>query len=222
MNKIITELEKKFKIRIENKNIFIKAFTHKSHDIKSNNENLEFLGDRVLGLVLSKKLFDLYPDVDEGSLDKRFAMLVNRKTCASIFWELNLKRLVLLGDVYRVIQKSDEKILSDMCESLIGALYIEKGYFYTEKIILKLWRKEINKSSVTIIDPKSKLQEFSLKKYNKLPIYKQLSQKGPNHNPIFKVSVSIKNAKKFFGEGNSIKIAQQNAAKKLLSSIKID
>ena len=222
MSKLISQIEKKFNLTIKNKFIFMKAFSHKSFSSKSNNENLEFLGDRVIGLILSKKLFDLYPTVDEGSLDKRFASLVNRKTCATIFWSLNLHKFVLLGDMYKNLKRSDEKILSDTCEALIGAIYIEKSFNYTEKLVLKLWKNEINKSTVTIIDPKSQLQEYSLKKFNKLPVYSQESQTGPNHNPLFRISVKISHSKKAFGSGSSKKIAQQNAAKKLLSYIKVD
>ena len=222
MSKLISQIEKKFNLTIKNKLIFMKAFSHKSFSSKSNNENLEFLGDRVIGLILSKKLFDLYPTVDEGSLDKRFASLVNRKTCATIFWSLNLHKFVLLGDMYKNLKRSDEKILSDTCEALIGAIYIEKSFNYTEKLVLKLWKNEINKSTVTIIDPKSQLQEYSLKKFNKLPVYSQESQTGPNHNPLFRISVKISHSKKTFGSGSSKKIAQQIAAKKLLSYIKDD
>ena len=222
MNKIIEDIEKKFSINIKNKPLFIKAITHKSHNKLTNNENLEFLGDRVVGLILSKKLFDLYPDVDEGSLDKRFAKLVNRKTCAGIFWSLNLNKLILMGGLNKKLKRSDEKILSDLCEALIGAMYIEKGFNFTEKLVLQLWNKELDKSSVTIVDPKSKLQEYSLKKFNKLPHYIVESEKGPKHNPMFKISVKITNVKKFFGSGSSKKIAQQNAANKLLAFLKID
>ena len=222
MTEFIQSIEKIFSTTIKNKSIFVQAFTHKSYDINSNNENLEFLGDRVLGLVLSKKLYDLYPDVDEGSLDKRFANLVNRKTCASIFWSLNINKFILLGDSYKKLKKNDEKILSDMCESLIGALYIEKGYYFVEKKIHQLWNSELKNSGVTVIDPKSQLQEYSLKKYNILPLYKNISQSGPKHKPIFKISVKVKNFKHFTGTGKSKKIAQQSAAKKLLSHIKID
>ena len=222
MSEFIQRIEKIFNTTIKNKSIFIEAFTHKSYNSKLNNENLEFLGDRVLGLVISKKLYDLYPDVDEGSLDKRFAKLVNRKTCAYIFWSLNINEYIFLGDSYKKLKKNDEKILSDMCESLLGALYIEKGYYFVEKKINQLWKNEIKKSSITVIDPKSQLQEYSLKKYNILPLYKSISQTGPKHKPTFKMSVKIRNSKKFVGSGTSKKIAEQNAAKKLLSYIKTE
>ena len=116
----------------------------------------------------------------------------------------------------------DEKILSDSCEALLGAIYLDKGFSYVSKIIINLWTEELKKSSQTILDSKTKLQEYSLKKFKKLPIYKLVNAKGPKHNPIFKVSVSIKNSKTFFGLGNSKKNAEQNAALNLLKFINTD
>ena len=216
MNLNINKLEKKLNLSIRNKNLFVQALTHKSSNPKINNEKLEFLGDRVIGLILSKKLFDLYPTVNEGILDKRFAKLVNKNTCAKIFWSIDACDLIILGDSSKKIKKKDEKILSDTCEALIGAIYLEKGYNFTEKYVLNLWKKEITKSNVTLIDSKSELQEYSLKLYKTLPIYKKEHSSGPQHSPLFSVSVKINAFKKFTAKGSSIKIAQQNAAKKLL------
>ena len=200
------------KINFKNTQLIKSALTHKSANQKSNNEKLEFLGDRVLGLVLSKKLFDLYPNESEGILDKKFANLVNRKTCSSIAWNLGLNKFIILGDTHKKISNKDEKILSDICESLIGSLYIDKGFDFVEKFILKIWEKNIKNSIDTIIDSKTKLQEYSLKVYKKLPIYSVENKTGPQHNPIFKVSVKVVEHKKISGSGTSIKIAQQNAA----------
>ena len=97
MNLDINSLEKKIKIKFKKKTILIQAMTHKSVDQNFNNEKFEFLGDRVLGLVLSKKLFDLYPNENEGVLDKRFARLVNRKTCAEIAWENGFGNFISTG-----------------------------------------------------------------------------------------------------------------------------
>ena len=98
MIKEIQNFEKKIQIKMKNKNLLLKALTHKSFDQTNNNEKLEFLGDRVLGLVLSKKLIDLYPDENEGILDKRFAKLVNRSTCSSIGWSIQIQDYIILGD----------------------------------------------------------------------------------------------------------------------------
>ena len=207
-----SEIQNKIKIKFNNMELLKQSLIHKSFDNKINNEKLEFLGDRVIGLVLSKKLFEIYPNESEGILDKKFANLVNRKTCSSIAWNLGLNKFIILGDTHKKISNKDEKILSDICESLIGSLYIDKGFDFVEKFILKIWEKNIKNSIDTIIDSKTKLQEYSLKVYKKLPIYSVENKTGPQHNPIFKVSVKVVEHKKISGSGTSIKIAQQNAA----------
>ena len=222
MIKDINKFEKSLKIKFKNKFLIIEALTHKSANQKNNNEKLEFLGDRVLGLVLSKKLFDLYPNENEGVLDKRFANLVNRKICCDIGWSIGIQDHVIIGDKKKKISTDDEKIISDCCEALIGAIYIDRGYKYTENFILRLWKKEIQKSNITVLDPKTKLQEFSLKRYKKLPVYKFISTSGPKHNPIFKISVSIPKSKEFIGSGNSKQEAEQQGALYLLKDININ
>jgi ribonuclease-3 len=187
----------------------------------SNNEKLEFLGDRVLALVLSKKLFNLYPFDSEGNLDKKFASLVNRKTCLKISKNLELEKFLILGNTYKKNSKIEDKILSDACEALIGSIYLDSGYKVVEGFILKFWTDEIKKSGKIEIDSKTKLQEYSLKRFQKLPTYKVLAYKGPQHIPSYKVSVKIYGSKFFFGVGNSKKIAEHDAAKKLLEDLKI-
>ena len=217
----IQKFEKKLKVKFKNTFLLVKALTHKSADQEKNNEKLEFLGDRVIGLILSKKLFDLYPNAKEGDLDKRFAKLVNRKTCASIGWSIGVNDFIYMGDLKKKIKQNDEKILSDACESVIGAIYVDRGYNYAKEFVLKLWKNEINKAHITILDPKTKLQEYSLKLYKKLPIYRLLHSRGPKHNPTFKISVLISGSKQFIGIGSSKKQAQQNAASNLLKNINI-
>ncbi len=218
----IKKIENLLKINFKDKKILIKSLTHKSYNAKYNNEKLEFLGDRVIGLVISKKLLNLYPDESEGVIDKKFANLVNKKTCKEIANKLNLIRFIKTGSSFKKIKPTDDKILSDCCEALIGAIYLDQGFIITEKFILHNWSKFINKSYITEIDSKTKLQEYSLKKYKKLPIYKSFKQSGPNHNPIFKVQVQILNSKKFFGYGKSKKIAETSAASKLIKSLNIN
>ena len=218
----IYKFEKKLKIKLKNKSLLKESLTHKSADHVTNNEKLEFLGDRVIGLVLSKKLFDLYPNETEGVLDKRFAKLVNRNTCASIAWSVGIKDFIIFGDQKKNIKRKDEKILSDACEAVIGAVYIDRGFNYVKDLVLKLWKKDIDKSHITILDSKTKLQEYSLKIYKKLPVYRFLNAKGPKHNPCFKISVTIDKSRQFVGFGSSKKQAEQDAAKNLLKSINVN
>ena len=212
----IHKFEKDLKIKFKNKSLIIEAFTHKSANQKINNEKLEFLGDRVLGLILSKKLFDLYPKLTEGVLDKKFASLVNRKTCCDIAWSIGIQNYIVIGNKKKKIIKADEKILSDCCEAIIGAIYIDRGIDIVRNYILKIWKKKIEASNVTILDPKTKLQEYSLKAYKKLPLYRLVSSSGPRHNPIYKIAVSIIGSKHFIGVGNSKQQAELDGAAKLL------
>ena len=221
MNLNISEFQKKLKIKIKNKTLLIEALTHKSANQEINNEKLEFLGDRVIALILSKKLLDLYPKEPEGIIDKKFAKLVNKKTCASIAWSIGLKNFIQMGNSKKMISRKDEKILSDACEAIIGAVYVDRGYDYVKEFILRLWKHDINKSDITILDPKTKLQEYSLKVYKKLPIYRLLSSSGPKHNPFFKISVVITGSKQFVGRGNSKKEAEQDSANNLLKTMNI-
>ena len=218
----INQIEKTLKINFKNKQLLKQSLIHKSHNKNYNNEKLEFLGDRVIGLIISKKLLKLYPDAKEGEIDKKFASLVNKKTCAKVAINLNLKKYILTGNSYKYLKSSDEKILSDACEALIGAIFLDSGLNVAETFIIKSWRFFIKKSQVTVIDSKTKLQEYSLKKFKKLPKYIITKKTGPNHNPIFKAVVNIQGSVSFSGQGKSKKIAEQNAANQLINSIKID
>ena len=213
-------LEKKINIKFKNKDLLAQSLTHKSFDTNKNNEKIEFLGDRVLGLVLAKKLLDIYPEDKEGVLDKKFASLVNKKTCLEIAKNINLDKFILTFNPNNKKIKIEDKIVSDSCEALIGAIYLDKGLDATERVILDLWKKNIKKSVVTQIDAKTKLQELTLKNFKRLPIYKLISSKGPRHKPSFKVGVKLPDTKYFISEGNSKKEAEQNAAKECLKNIK--
>jgi len=222
MNSNSQKLEGKLNIKMRNKSLLTEALTHKSANQQFNNERLEFLGDRVIGLILSKKLIDLYPKKTEGVLDKRFAKLVNRKTCSSIARSNGIKNFIIKAESKKKITQKDEKILSDTCEAIIGAVYVDRGYNYVKEFVLRLWKNEIRESHITVVDSKTKLQEYSLKLYKKLPVYRLLNSKGPKHNPIFKISVIIDGSKQFIGIGNSKQQAQQDAANNLLKNININ
>ncbi len=217
----LKNIEKIINLKFNDKELLSKSFIHKSYNKKINNEKLEFLGDRVIGLIISKKLLNLYPNEKEGIIDKKFASLVNKKTCAKVFRSLNLKKFIKTGNSFKTIHSADERLLSDTCEALIGAVYLDQGFANTEKFVLYIWRHFIKDSKIIELDPKTKIQEFSLKKFKKLPIYKTIKKTGPNHNPFFQVSVQIENSKKYIGQGNSKKNAEQNAALKLIRNLKL-
>jgi len=214
-----TNLEKKLKLKFTDSKILIKSLTHKSFDSKNNNEKIEFLGDRVLGLIIAKKLLEIYPEEKEGILDKKFASLVNKRKCLEIAKKIELEKYILVFNPKSKKIVIEDKIIADCLEALIGAIYLDKGLSFTEKFILNLWSEHITASIITQVDSKTKLQEYSLKVFKVLPIYRLISNTGPRHKPLFKVVVKLKDTKFFTGQGASKKDAQQNAASLCFESV---
>ena len=221
MKKTIKELEKIINYNFKRNELLEKALTHKSYDNLRNNEKLEFLGDRVLGLVISEKLLEKYPEEKEGIIDKKFANLVNKRTCVQIAKKINLKKFINFGSSHKKLDRSTDKIISDCLEAIVGAMYLDSGLKSVEKFILSFWKDFLLKSTITHIDSKTKLQEFSLKNYKELPKYNFFKKTGPQHSPLFKTEVQIPNSKKIIGTGSTKKQAQQNAASKLLKILNV-
>ena len=221
INKSVKELELIIKYSFKDKSLLHVALTHKSFNNNNNNEKLEFLGDRVLGLIISKKLLDKYPNEKEGIIDKKYANLVNKRTCVNIAKKLNLKKFLYLGSSHKNLERSADKIVSDCLEAIVGGIYLDGGLKSAERFVLSFWETFIDKSVVTLIDSKTKLQEYSLKRFKKLPKYTFFKKSGPQHKPLFKTEVEIQDSKKIIGVGSSKKNAQQNAAEKLLKILNI-
>ena len=219
MSEKLNNLQKKINLKFKNINYLKKSITHKSFNAENNYEKLEFLGDRILGFVISKKLIELYPLEKEGLLDKKLASLVNKNKCLEVAKTIGLDKFILVGNKNKKT-KVENKIIADSIEALIAAIYYDKGFEASEKFILTMWKNFINLSDLTIVDSKTKLQEYSLKKYKSLPLYKLISSSGPKHKPKFIMSVRLNDTKFFEGSGDSKKKAEQNAAKKLLDNIK--
>ena len=215
----LKKLEKIINLNFKDKDLFVKSLTHKSFDSINNNEKIEFLGDRVLGLIIAKKLLEIYPDEKEGILDKKFASLVNKCKCLEIAKKIELEKYILVFNPKNKNIIIEDKVVADCLEALIGAIFLDKGLNFTEKFILNLWKEHITASVVTQIDAKTKLQEYSLKIFKALPNYKLISNTGPRHKPLFKVSVKLKDTKFFIALGVSKKDAEQNAASLCLESI---
>ena len=216
----IHKLEKTINVKFKNLGLLKQSLTHKSFDTNKNNEKIEFLGDRVLGLIISKKLLEIYPNEKEGILDKKFASLVNKTTCLEIAKNIDLDKFILTFNPKNKKIKIEDKIVSDSCEALIGAIFLDRGLSVAEKVVLELWKNHIKNSIITQMDAKTKSQEFSLKKFKKLPSYKLTSNTGPRHKPMFKVGVKLPDTKYFISSGKSKKDAEQNAAIECLKNIK--
>ena len=176
----LNKLEQKINIKFKDQELLKKSLIHKSFNSNNNNEKLEFLGDRVLGLILAKTLLKIYPNEKEGVIDKKFANLVNKKTCLMVAKKIELKKYITTGNSYKGLSRSDDKIISDGLEALLAAIYLDQGIVIVEKFILNFWGEFLDKSLITKIDAKTQLQEYSLKKirlyqYTKLTSNQDLS-----------------------------------------------
>ena len=139
MNKKNLLLEKKLNVNFTNKELLARSIIHKSFDSENNNEKFEFLGDRVLGLVISKKLLEIYPNEKEGVLDKKLAYLVNKNSCYEVGKNLNLYKYIYVGNSKKNLNIAQKKIISDCIEAIIGAIYLDKGFDRVEKFIIYNW-----------------------------------------------------------------------------------
>lgn len=193
------------------------ALTHSSYNKNENYERLEFLGDRVLGLVISTKIYNKSQTDKEGVLAKKLSILVCKETLIKIADNLNiLKFLKISKDIKG---NSLSSIKANSLEGIIGAIYLDSGYKKTESIINKLWRKQIEDLDLTHHDPKSRLQEWCLKNEKKLPEYDFISKKGPEHEPQFTIRVKYNELLFAIGQGKNKQVAEINAAKNLLKKI---
>ena len=206
-------LEKKISYIFENKNIIKRALTHKSTGLSEHNEQYEFLGDRVLGLIISEILILKYIDLSEGNLDKIFSTLVNKDKCAEVATHIGLGEYLILGKTEIASEgKYKSGILADACEALIASIYLDRGYSAAKDFINDNWQKSMNSIDINFKDPKSALQEWSLKKYKKLPDYKVAKQEGPAHSPTFTVKVQFNDYKVAEAVSGNIKEAEKKAA----------
>ena len=216
----LIELERTININFVNKENLILSLTHKSHNSKINNERLEFIGDRVLGLIISSELLKTYPNQKVGYLDKMFASMVNKRTLLNIGKKIGLEKFIIGGNTTK--KNIEDKIISDTCEALIGAIFLDFGYIKAKKFILNYWEQYFKLNTTYQLDSKTKLQEYSLKKYKVLPIYKLISNSGPRHKPIFKIGVRLKNTKFVYATGSSKKNAESKSAETLLKVIGVE
>lgn len=202
-----------------------RALTHASYgDGRRNtvdNERLEFLGDRVLGLLTAKVLFDK-TKTKEGVMATRLNALVRKETCARV------ARKIQLGDTL-LLSPSEEKqggrdktsILGDACEALMAALYIDGGYITVETFYNRFWASELdNVLSESTKDPKTELQEIALAHGESVPVYRVKDRSGPDHKPSFTIEVSVGAFGSSTGQGQSKKVAERLAAQNLLDEIK--
>jgi ribonuclease-3 len=199
--------------------LFDLALTHSSVGNDSY-ERLEFLGDRVLGLVTARTLYERYPREAEGNMSRRFNALVARETCAEVGRKLGLPPMIRLGRQAREDRASDsDNVIGDVVEALIGALFLDGGLEAAERFILANWSPLLEHQGRAPQHPKSALQELAAAKGCKPPHYELLSRKGAHHAPVFRVKVSVKSLGEAEAEGSSKQDAETSAAAALLSQL---
>lgn len=200
--------------------LFELAFTHSS--VRSDSyERLEFLGDRVLGMVIAHALYERYPNEPEGNLSKRFNGLVDRETCAENGREIGVPALIRLGKQARDDGASQSgNVVGDVVEALIGALFLDGGMGAAERFILKLWEPDVSSQRRAPQHPKSALQELAAARSVKAPVYEVVGRTGAHHSPRFTVRVSVPTLGDATAEGSSKQEAETAAAAALLSQLK--
>jgi len=222
----LNSFEKIIGYKFKNSLLLSQSLTHPSFfkDLspidKNNNqfERLEFLGDRVLGLIIAFLIFKNNKSLNEGDLSKKYSYLVQKNFLHKISLKLNIDKFLLYN-----FNKNNTKMLisiqSDAVESLIGAIFIDGGYEPSYKFIKKFWFPYLNIKISKAHDPKTTLQEISQQKIKKLPEYKLINKKGPSHSPLFTISLKVLNLNQIKAEGLSIREAERKAANEALKII---
>ena len=176
-------------------------------------QRLEFLGDHVLGLVISDMLFRAFPRADEGELSRRLADLVRKETCAEIARAIDLGAAVRLGaSEANAGARNRPAILADVCEALIGAVYLDGGFVAAEALIARLWQARMKTKAEPLRDPKTVLQEWAQGRGLPTPAYREIARSGPDHDPQFRVAVQLPHLAPAEGSGRSKRAAEQAAA----------
>lgn len=219
----LTDLVERLGHDFNSPDLLCQALTHPSHasEPRESYERLEFLGDRVLGILVSEMLFKQFPLEPEGALSRRFSALVRRETLADIARNLDLGRALRLAKPERLAEEHDNPaILADACEAVIGALYLDAGLDAARHFVEPLWRPLLESEQKPPQDAKTALQEWVQARNRALPDYRELAREGPDHEPMFTVRVSVEGAAPAVGRGRSKRLAEQEAAEGLLKRLR--
>ncbi|GEO17134.1 ribonuclease III [Microvirga aerophila] len=215
LDELLTRLEYQF----ERPELLEEALTHVSAPNAGGQsyQRLEFLGDRVLGLAIAEMLYRAFPGAPEGELSRRLAELVRRESCAEIAQSWDVGPHVKLGaGEAQSGERKNEAILADVCEAIIGAVFLDGGYDAAQKLIERSFKDLLAAPRRPLRDPKSALQEWAQAQGLPPPTYTIVEQTGPDHAPRFRVMVKVKGQESDFGLGPSKRVAEQAAARSLL------
>ncbi len=221
------ELEKIIGYRFNDIKLLKESLTHSSfkNENNTNQERLEFLGDRVLGLVISDYLFNNFINEREGFLTNKYRYLVENRKCADIAKNIGIINFVKLGNSEKKRKEElSDSVLADTLEAIIGAVFIDGGYISAKKLILNLWKDLLsdNRLIKANVSTKNILQEYLHSTKNLEPKYGLVSKDGEDHNPLFTVELKVETFEKVLGIGSSIKEAELNAAQNFLNEFNIE
>jgi ribonuclease III len=181
-------------------------------------QRLEFLGDHVLGLVISDMLYRAFPKADEGELSRRLADLVRKETCTDIARSIDLGTAIRVGSSEaNAGARTRPAILADVCEAVVGAVYLDGGYKAAEQLVERLWEVRLRATAQPLRDPKTVLQEWAQARGLPTPAYREIARSGPDHNPEFRVAVQLPAFAPAEGLGRSKRAAEQAAAAAMLA-----
>lgn len=217
-----TDLEKHLGYTFKDRELFDRALTHASvrsqRGVRHDNERLEFIGDRVLGLAVAELLYETHPEASEGDLARRYNRLVRGQACASVARRLGLGPHLILSDSEAESGgREKETILADAVEAVLGAVFVEAGFDTARAVVRSLWTAQFEQLPHVVADPKSALQEWAQGQGLDLPEYIEISRSGPDHAPRFITEVHIAGRKPARGEGASKRQSEQAAASSLLA-----
>jgi ribonuclease-3 len=216
-------IETRIGYRFKNPALMQQALTHISaltglRNRAGSYQRLEFLGDHVLGLVISDMLFEAFPKADEGELSRRLADLVRKEACAEVARAIELGEAIRLGaSEANAGGRNRIAILADVCEALIGAVFLDGGYPAAVALITRLWEERMRAPKRPLRDAKTMLQEWAQARGLPTPAYRELERTGPDHDPEFRVAVELRDRLPAEGTGRSKRSAEQAAASVMLS-----
>lgn len=222
LSKELSDFSARLGHNFANTELLIQAMTHSSlsSSTRKDNQRLEFLGDRVLGLTISHALFGYDEDADEGLLAPRFNSLVRKETCADVAQEIRLGDALKLGRS-EMLSGGRRKmaILGDGMEAVIAAVYLDAGFEVVQALILRLWGDRIKNADIDARDAKTSLQEWAQARRLPPPVYTEIGRDGPDHAPVFEIEVTLKTGEKASAKAPSKRAASQDAAGKLLEQV---
>lgn len=224
--RVLAALEEAIGHRFDDPALLMQAVTHSSagdgRKGTADNERLEFLGDRVLGLVIAELLMDRFPAAPEGQLGRRLATLVQRDTLASVARDIDLGNYLIRGALDASTGGvANANVLADACEAVIAALYLDGGLDAARRFITTAWQGQIALVAELPVEPKTALQEWAQGRGRPLPAYRVVSHAGRAHSPVFEVEVTVEGCEPAIGSGTSKRAAEKAAAQRLLDQIAI-